>query len=56
MISTAATLTIQQGVNGYSGCTDSYIESKNDGGYNGATTNHGNKSYVSVGSTLYTSY
>ncbi len=52
----AETITLQEGVNGYSGCTDTYIESENQYGYNGTGTNHGNEGQLAAGYLRYLDY
>lgn len=50
---TAETITLQEGVNGYSGCEDSYIESMSADGYNGSSTTHGEQSFFAAGHLSY---
>ena len=50
----AATVTLQQGSNGYSGCADTYIESGAYNAYddyNGSITNHGSDTVIGLGAT-----
>lgn len=45
----AETVTLIQGVNGYSGCSDSYMESTDQYGISLTTKNHGNEERLASG-------
>lgn len=55
-LASAETITLQQGVGGYAGCEDSYIESKNVDGYNGFEANYGNDQFFAAANTRYASW
>ncbi len=51
----SATITLQQGSNSYSGCSDSYMESGiTHDSYNGSVTVHGSEDRIGVGELSYT--
>ena len=57
----SATITLQQGANGYRGCTDTYIESKSVPSpateyYMGADANHGNKEVIGAEADYYANW